>query len=43
MAISKGAYHLSELAGQTGPSVNGTHEFWEVRELILAKLALLMK
>ena len=24
---AKGAYHLSELAGRTGPSVNGTHEF----------------
>ena len=24
---TKGAYHVSELAGQTGPSVNGTREF----------------
>ena len=40
---SKGAYHLSELAGRTGPSLNGTHEFCELRELALAKLALLRK
>ena len=41
--VAKGAYHLSELAGRTGLSVNGTREFWELRELFLAKLALLMK
>ena len=40
---TKGAYHLSELASRTGPSVNGTHEFWELKELVLAKLAQLMK
>ena len=43
LLLSKGAYHLSELAARTGPSVNGTHEFWELRKLVLAKLALLMK
>jgi len=34
---------LSQLAGRTGPSVNGAREFRELRELALAKLGLLMK
>ena len=33
----KDTYNLSELAGRTGPSVNGTREFWELRELVLAR------
>ena len=42
-AKTKRAYHLSELAGRTGASVNERREFIQMRELVLAKLALLMK
>ena len=41
--LSKSAYHLSELAGRFGPCVNGTRQFWELRELVLAELALLLE
>ena len=40
---SEDAYYLSQLAGGTGASVNGTREFWVLRELALAKLALLIE
>ena len=39
----KGAFHLLELASQAAPSINGMCEFWELSELVLAKLALLIE
>ena len=39
--LTKGAYHLSELTGRFCSFVNGTRQFWELSELVLAKLALL--
>ena len=40
MALSKGAFHLSELLGQTGRSVNGVYQFERLNIRILRNATL---